>query len=236
MADTPKLFRADAKARESEGIENLQGLKWTDVHDELEKERTAKRRYELGCQRTPPSQTMTDTIKNACDRLLLDFENMEFCIGFYSDRNKACHSMVSDKVARCDWEALGRQLCLDREEMTSVFNGEQLRQMTEALDRVAKRYFEKQRRPINRLVAAERTEKKEKELASLARKKNRVRRQLEKEKSSKKAARASRDSTENWTEVNDDLGFGDSGRYNTLGILLRIELLTERAVCTYSLL
>ncbi|KAL8877033.1 MAG: hypothetical protein Q9192_008755, partial [Flavoplaca navasiana] len=65
-------------------------------------------------------------------------------------------------------------------------------------DRIAK----KER---NKLIRLEQLAKKDKKLASLQRKKNRVKRQLEKEKSSKKAARASRDSTENWTEDNDDL-------------------------------
>ncbi|KAL8878016.1 MAG: hypothetical protein Q9192_008542, partial [Flavoplaca navasiana] len=213
MADTLKVFRVDAKAIHSEGIQNLQGLKWTDVHDKLEKERAAMRRYELGCQRTPPPQYMTNTIKDACDKLVLDYDNMEYCIQFYSDRNKACHNMVSEKVARCDWEALGRQLYLDRDELTAVFQGEQQDHMIEALDRVAKRYFNKvslhksepsllaQRLKVemadriakkerNKLIRLEQLEKKDKKLASLQRKKNRVKRQLEKEKSSKKAARA----------------------------------------------
>ena len=85
-----------------------------------------------------------------------------------------------------------QRIYLDRDELTSVFDGEQQRHMTEALDRVAKRYSKKvllhksepsllglrlkvemqdriAKKARNKLVAGERTEKKEKKLASLAR-------------------------------------------------------------------
>lgn len=231
MADGLPTFKAQAKEKKSEGFENLTGLKWTAVHEQLERESDEMRWYLRGHRNTRPEQKMTDTIKDACDKLAIDYNNMEYCISFYSERNKACHNMVSEKVERCDWKALGKQLYHDREEIPSVFGGDEQRNMTEALDRVARRYFTKLlpvnsepsklavqlgvelakrqlKKGENRLAAMEKKEKSEKRKATLDRKKIGVAERLEKEKENKKAARASRDSTDRWTDDGDDFGMG----------------------------
>lgn len=231
MADGLRTFKAQAKEKKSEGFENLTGLKWTAVHEQLEKERTAMRRY-LRCHlNTRPEQKMTDTIKDACDKLMLNYNNLEYCISFYSERNKACHNMVSEKVERCDWKALGKQLYYDRAEIPSVFRGDEQRNMTEALNRAAKRYFTKVspvtsepskvavqlglelaerqlKKGKNKLAAMEKKEKSEKRKAALGRKKVRVADRLVREKENKKAARASRASTDRWAEDDEDFGMG----------------------------
>ncbi|KAL8918352.1 MAG: hypothetical protein Q9172_005463 [Xanthocarpia lactea] len=144
----------------------------------------------------------------------------------------ASNDISSDLDSLRDAPDIHEALRIARETILAHHENEQQRHMTEALDRVAKRYFKKvllhksepsllalrvkvemqdriAKKARNKLVAAERTEKKEERLVNLGRKKNRVKRQLEKEKSSKKIARASRDSTEDWTEVNEDLDFGE---------------------------
>ncbi|KAI4262397.1 MAG: hypothetical protein L6R42_002427 [Xanthoria sp. 1 TBL-2021] len=231
MADGLRTFKAQAKEKESEGVESLTGLKWTAVHEQLERESDRMRWYLRGHLNSRPEQKMTYTIKDACDKLIIDYNNMVSCISFYSERNKACHNMVSEKVERCDWEALGKQLYRDRAEIPAIFQGDEQRNMTEALNRVAKRYFTKVspvnsepsklavqlrlellkrqvKKGKNKLAAMEKKEKSEKRKATLGRKKVRVADRLEREKENKKAARVSRATTDRWTEDDEDFGMG----------------------------
>ncbi|KAI4225638.1 MAG: hypothetical protein L6R36_003754 [Xanthoria steineri] len=224
-----KYFQIEANAK-SEGIDNLVGLIWTDAHKKLEEEKKALRRYHRGIQWTRPRQKMTDCIAAACDELCLNYDNIAYCIAFYSERNEACHNMVTEHIKRCDWPALAKQLVSDRAEMPAVYGEEEARNLNYALDRIEKRFFTKLwprvevtvfaeelsnkrlrdllTKSTNRLLALEQSAKKEEEkkeeTASLAQKRD----QLESEKEDKQSARASKASTDSWTDETDDFGLG----------------------------
>ncbi|KAL8652452.1 MAG: hypothetical protein Q9226_004264, partial [Calogaya cf. arnoldii] len=170
-------------------------------------------------------------IKHACKKLLPRYDNIRSSLTFYFQQNMACHSMVQEKIKKCNWKALGAQLYDDRMRFPFVFEEEEQRYINAALNRVAKKYFieifplgskpsilamkmelellDRESRKIkNRLAARKQVAKAARKKEGFERKKERVADRLEREKEDKKAARALRASTDSWTEDDEDFGVG----------------------------
>lgn len=84
-----------------------------------------------------------DIIRKSCGILRINYDIARYSIEQYTDTEKCMHCTVAVLIRTCNWVALGRQLSQDIENLPDVFGGIERKLMSQAIESIQDRYFDR---------------------------------------------------------------------------------------------
>ncbi|KAL9003050.1 MAG: hypothetical protein Q9188_004062 [Gyalolechia gomerana] len=228
-------FRQKCVEAKVDKVDILIGKSWGQVLTELKREDEVREEWYDNHKQgeKPPFYAISKTLSNACVHLGLNFQNVRYCIEWYTDRNKKAHSGVPFYIKNCDWKSLAHRLWQDWDGIPGVFGNEDKKMMKEALTRVRDEFFiqltalkhvpstqanilsqkkldtqfaRTKYAEDQKLAAAKKAEAKQK------REQDRSNQALERKEGRKRVERRSKPSGDSWQDQEDSLGLKFYGR------------------------
>ncbi|KAL8675928.1 MAG: hypothetical protein Q9186_007493 [Xanthomendoza sp. 1 TL-2023] len=121
----------------------LIGKDWDTVRRLLTREEEIDRKWRFnGRQSSEPPHPMMSLLGAVSVFSGMSFDNIQYCINWYADRNAKAHSGVSKYIKICDWEKLARHIWRDLQDVPHVFGEKDNKSMRKAVELIRDKFFD----------------------------------------------------------------------------------------------